>query len=88
MEIPLDGFVVPIEKRYKGLCHGVRLDVYFPGFPTLKHLPHRVRSEDFFLVLVSRNSPVRYRVEITVNVSFYWLSLSVMHGLVAIFRRH
>ncbi|GFG29513.1 hypothetical protein Cfor_05064, partial [Coptotermes formosanus] len=24
----------------KGLCPNVRLDVYFPGFPTLKHIPH------------------------------------------------
>ena len=22
---------------------GVRLDVYFPGFPTLKHIPHKAR---------------------------------------------
>jgi hypothetical protein len=26
----------------KGLCPGVQLDVYFPGFPTLKHIPHTV----------------------------------------------
>ena len=25
-----------------GLCEGVQLDVISPGFPTLKHLPHRV----------------------------------------------
>ena len=27
----------------KGLMKGVKLDVYFPGFPTLKHIPHRAR---------------------------------------------
>ncbi|PSN30434.1 5'-3' exoribonuclease 1, partial [Blattella germanica] len=27
----------------KGLCPGVRLDVYFPGFPTLKHLAYTAR---------------------------------------------
>ena len=26
----------------KGLCPSVRLDVYYPGFPTLKHIPHTV----------------------------------------------
>jgi len=41
-EIPQDGFVVPIECQRKGLCPGARLDVYFPGFPTLKHLKHEV----------------------------------------------
>ena len=25
-----------------GLCEGVQQDVYFPGFPTLKHLQHSV----------------------------------------------
>ena len=36
-------FEVPIEKLKKGLMSGVRLDVYFPGFPTLKHIPHRAK---------------------------------------------
>ena len=25
-----------------GLCHSVKLDVFFPGFPTLKHVNHEV----------------------------------------------
>lgn len=28
----------------KGLLPGVRLDVYFAGFPTLKHVKHTVKS--------------------------------------------
>ena len=28
------------EDLKKGLMDGVRLDVFFPGFPTLKHIPH------------------------------------------------
>lgn len=36
-------FRVPSEKLYKGLPAGVRLDVFFPGFPTMKHLPHKVK---------------------------------------------
>lgn len=34
-------FDVPVDKLRKGLMKGVRLDVFFPGFPTLKHIPHR-----------------------------------------------
>ena len=29
-------------KLKKGLCPGVKLSVYFPGFPTMKHIPHTV----------------------------------------------
>ncbi|CAG0917946.1 unnamed protein product [Notodromas monacha] len=29
---------VPKDQLVKGLCKGVRLDVYFPGYPTFKHL--------------------------------------------------
>lgn len=36
-------FEVPIASLNKGLMKGVRLDVYFPGFPTLKHIPHRAK---------------------------------------------
>ena len=31
---------VPIEKLRKGLMKGAKLDVFFPGFPTLKHIKH------------------------------------------------
>ena len=32
---------VPEEKLRKGLLPETRLDVFYPGFPTLKHIPHR-----------------------------------------------
>ncbi|KAK3750242.1 hypothetical protein QZH41_017409 [Actinostola sp. cb2023] len=32
--------VTPREKLTKGLCEAVRLEVYFPGFPTLHHIHH------------------------------------------------
>ncbi|XP_067006470.2 5'-3' exoribonuclease 1 [Anabrus simplex] len=32
-------------KLVRGLCPGVKLDVYFPGFPTLKHIPHTASLE-------------------------------------------
>jgi len=34
---------VPIHKLNKGLMEGVKLDVFFPGFPTLKHIRHTAR---------------------------------------------
>lgn len=49
-EISQDGFVVAIERQRKGLCSGARLDVYFPGFPTLKHLKYTVNSAAVYLL--------------------------------------
>ncbi len=37
-----NAFRLPIKRICKGLCDGVKLDVYFPGFPTLRHIPHEV----------------------------------------------
>ena len=34
---------VPVEKLRKGLMKGVKLDVFFPGFPTLKHISHTAK---------------------------------------------
>jgi 5'-3' exoribonuclease 1 len=36
----------------KGLCSCVQLDVYFPGFPTLKHIPHTVSRHVIYTVNV------------------------------------
>eukprot|EP00095_Tigriopus_kingsejongensis_P010572 maker-scaffold1137_size60140-snap-gene-0.17 protein:Tk10572 transcript:maker-scaffold1137_size60140-snap-gene-0.17-mRNA-1 annotation:"5 -3 exoribonuclease 1" len=38
-----EDWVVDIPRLKKGLMAGVRLDVFFPGFPTLKHLPHSAK---------------------------------------------
>lgn len=35
-----DDILVPLDKLVKGLCKGVQLSVYYPGFPTLQHIPH------------------------------------------------
>ncbi|KAK6177144.1 hypothetical protein SNE40_015305 [Patella caerulea] len=40
-EIPITEYIVDPNKLRKGLMDGVKLDVYFPGFPTLKHIPHK-----------------------------------------------
>jgi 5'-3' exoribonuclease 1 len=34
---------VAIKDLKKGLMDGVRMDVFFPGFPTLKHIPHSAK---------------------------------------------
>lgn len=36
---------VPIPKLRKGLMEGVKLDVFFPGFPTLKHIRHTAKLQ-------------------------------------------
>lgn len=47
LDIPVyrDEIVVPREKLRKGLIEGVKLDVYFPGFPTFKNIPFTVRFQ-------------------------------------------
>ncbi|KAJ9598748.1 hypothetical protein L9F63_026718, partial [Diploptera punctata] len=40
-----DDVYVDPKRLVKGLCSGVRLDVYFPGFPTLKHIPHTAKLQ-------------------------------------------
>lgn len=40
-ELGVDAFRVDPDKMVKGLMPQVRLDVYFPGFPTLKHILHK-----------------------------------------------
>lgn len=44
MHTPLrrEDIIVPEEKLRKGLLEGVQLEVYFPGFPTFKHLQYTV----------------------------------------------
>jgi hypothetical protein len=50
----------------KGLCPNVRLDVYFPGFPTLKHIPHTVSFQVIYrimfvcIVYIVRNTKSQY----------------------------
>ncbi|XP_076358060.1 5'-3' exoribonuclease pacman isoform X2 [Tachypleus tridentatus] len=57
-EIHEDSFRIPANKIKKGLCDGVRLDVYIHGFPTFRHIEHEVKlSNEKVKVfqMVSRN---------------------------------
>ncbi|XP_046850575.1 5'-3' exoribonuclease 1-like isoform X2 [Xenia sp. Carnegie-2017] len=38
--IPINKYRLSTEKIIKGLLRNVKMDIYFPGFPTLKHLLH------------------------------------------------
>ncbi|XP_054016668.1 5'-3' exoribonuclease 1 [Hylaeus anthracinus] len=40
-----EDIIVPREKLVKGLCPGVNLDLYCPGFPTLKYIEHTTSLE-------------------------------------------
>ncbi|KAJ8320860.1 hypothetical protein KUTeg_002447 [Tegillarca granosa] len=40
-KIPVDELCVHPSMLRKGLLDTVKLDVFFPGFPTLKHIPHK-----------------------------------------------
>lgn len=42
VKVSRDEIYVDPRRLVKGPCPGVKLDVYFPGFPTLKHIPHEV----------------------------------------------
>ncbi|XP_065061196.1 5'-3' exoribonuclease 1-like [Rhopilema esculentum] len=42
-QIDKDKFHIDIKFIKKGLSEGVQQDVYFPGFPTLKHIPHEAQ---------------------------------------------
>lgn len=37
-----DEFKIEMSELVFGLCPSVKLDVFFPGFPTLKHIEHEV----------------------------------------------
>uniref|UniRef100_A0A915BD26 5'-3' exoribonuclease 1 n=1 Tax=Parascaris univalens TaxID=6257 RepID=A0A915BD26_PARUN len=39
-EVDMDEFRIPRSRVVHGLLKGVRMDVLFPGFPTMKHIPH------------------------------------------------
>lgn len=45
LELPADHYSIFEASLVQGLCAGVKLDVYFPGFPTFKHLPHSAHFE-------------------------------------------
>ena len=41
---------------HTGLCKGVKLDIFFPGFPTLKHIPYRARLAHWKVKVFQANS--------------------------------
>ena len=45
VQLPHFPYLIEPEQLVNGLCDGVKLDVYFPGFPSLKHIPHTGQLE-------------------------------------------
>lgn len=43
-QLSVEDIKVPVEKLVKGLHPKAMLDVYFPGFPTFKHLKYEVST--------------------------------------------
>ena len=41
---------LPPDKIKKGLCPDIKLDIYFAGFPTLKHMDHKVTASVYVCV--------------------------------------
>ncbi|KAK7093653.1 hypothetical protein V1264_007358 [Littorina saxatilis] len=54
--IPKFHFCLPPDQLCRGLMPGTKLDVYFPGFPTLKHIPHDHRLEKRGVKVFQMNS--------------------------------
>lgn len=42
-KLRMDEFRIPPSLLRKGILPGTKLDVFFPGFSTLKHIPHRAK---------------------------------------------
>ncbi|XP_076451691.1 5'-3' exoribonuclease 1-like isoform X2 [Babylonia areolata] len=55
-EIPKFHFCLEPERIRKGLLRDTLLDVYFPGFPTLKHIPHGHRLDKCGVKVFQMNS--------------------------------
>lgn len=56
VEIPKFHFCIDSNRIRKGLMDGVLLDVYFPGFPTLKDIPHEANLEKAGVKVFQANS--------------------------------
>lgn len=47
--LSIEDIKVPIEKLVKGAYPGVVMDIFYPGFPTFKHLKYTVSTSWFEL---------------------------------------
>lgn len=43
--LSIDDIKVPVDKLIKGAYPGVATNIYYPGFPTFKHLKYKARLE-------------------------------------------
>lgn len=48
-EVYMEDFYVEKGMLIKGLLPDCKLDVYYPGFPTMKHIPHTVSQGQMYI---------------------------------------
>ncbi|XP_002730377.1 5'-3' exoribonuclease 1-like [Saccoglossus kowalevskii] len=55
-EVPLDAFRIDISKMRKGLLVGTKQGVFYPGFPTMRHVPHKAQLKKEGVKVFQMNS--------------------------------
>ncbi|KHJ96921.1 XRN 5'-3' exonuclease [Oesophagostomum dentatum] len=65
-KLPVDAFHLDPEQVIWGLLQDVKLDVYFPGFPTMKHLPHSAELKEVNVKVFQQESK-RSSMVLTIN---------------------
>ncbi|XP_077990094.1 5'-3' exoribonuclease 1-like [Glandiceps talaboti] len=55
-EVKLDAFRIDPKTMRKGLLRGAKEGVYYPGFPTMKHIPHSARLKKCGVKVFQMNS--------------------------------
>ncbi|XP_003702478.2 5'-3' exoribonuclease pacman [Megachile rotundata] len=56
LAINREDLIVPEEKLVKGLCPGVQIELYYPGFPTLRYIEHTATLEKAKVKVFQRQS--------------------------------
>ncbi|VDM60999.1 unnamed protein product [Angiostrongylus costaricensis] len=69
--LPRDAFHLDPQSIKYGLLPNVKMDVYFPGFPTMKHLPHSAELKQVLILFQYRDN--------TISPSFLFLYLIRSH---------
>ena len=86
-KVPVDGFWLKSEELVKGLLPGVQLDVYYPGFPTLKHLKYKVSTYMEIKIPPNFNAPKLFQIGVVLaterirrhNGEIFWSSIKQMY---------
>ena len=69
-DIPKFHFCLEPRRIVKGLMAGTLLDVYFPGFPTLKNIPHEVCRITGVVVVIDAGPETPGRISAVVTFTY------------------